>query len=341
MRPFTVPWRVVAALLLAGLFAAAMAGGAEEAGAAPAPLRLRSGYSALSGPHAALWVTKEEGLFEKYGLRVDAIYIRSGSAMAQTLVAGDLQIAQTGGPAVLAAAVAGADLAIIAVAFNTTPIVLMSVPSVQKIQDLAGKAIGVTRYGSNTDISARFALRKAGLEPEKQVAVLQLDEYPSILAAMRSGRIAAGALADPFTIEAKKMGFRDLVDVAALGLEFPFITLTARKSYLRTHEAVALNFVRAYSEGIKLYTTSRETAIRVTAKYTRLPDVGILAGTVEYYAPRMSKVPYPTINGVKFLLEQIAVRNPKARELTPEAFVDLHFVKALEQEGFYRKLYGR
>src|SRR3982751_6490995 len=127
--------------------------------AAQTPPRVMSGYAAVSGPHAVLWVARDAGLFEKNGLRADVTYIRSGSTMGQTLVAGEIQIAQMGGPAMLAAGVAGMDVTYVAVALNTTPIVIMG--NVSKMEELKGKSIGVTRYGSNTDISARFAIQKA------------------------------------------------------------------------------------------------------------------------------------------------------------------------------------
>jgi NitT/TauT family transport system substrate-binding protein len=135
-------------------------------------------------------------LFEKNGLRVEVAYIRSGSTMAQALVVGEISIAQMGGPAMLPAGVAGMDVVFAAVAL-TTPIVIMG--NVSKIEELKGKAVGITRFGSNTDISARFAIRKAGLQPEKDVALVRLEDYPGIMGGIASGRIAAGAVADPFT----------------------------------------------------------------------------------------------------------------------------------------------
>src|SRR5215831_12241435 len=175
----------------------------HEAAFGQTSTRVMSGYAAVSGPHAVLWMAREAGLFEKNGLRTEIAYIRSGSTMAQALVAGEIQMAQMGGPAMLAAGAAGMDVTFVAVALNTTPIVIMG--TVSKMEDLKGKAIGVTRYGSNTDISARFAVRKAGLQPEKDVALVQLEDYPGIMGGIASGRIAAGALADPFTDAAKKL----------------------------------------------------------------------------------------------------------------------------------------
>jgi len=300
--------------------------------------RIVSGYSAISGPHAVLWVAREAGLFEKNGLKAEVAYIRSGSTMAQALLAGELQIAQTGGPGVLAAAVGGADFVIVAVALNTTPIVIMG--TVSRMEELKGKAIGVTRYGSNTDISARFAIRKFGLQPDKDVALVQLEDYPGIMGGIQSGRIAAGALADPFTDHAKKLGYKEIADIASLGLEFPFVTLTAKKTYLRDHPDVVQRFIRAYTEAIALYKNNRELAMKVTQKYTGIKDPAILGSTVNFYAPKLSRVPYPTVGSIRFVLEQIAAQNPKAKNANPETFMDVTFVKQVEESGFIQGLYA-
>jgi NitT/TauT family transport system substrate-binding protein len=306
---------------------------------AQSPARVTSGYAAISGPHAVLWVAREAGLFEKNGLRVDVAYIRSGSTMAQTLVSGEIQLAQMGGPAALAAGVAGMDVSFVAVALNTTPIVVMG--TVSRMEELKGKAIGITRFGSNTDISARFAIRKAGLQPEKDVALVQLEDYPGIMGGIQSGRIAAGALADPFTDYAKKLGYKEIADIAAMGLEFPFVGIVAKKTYLRDHPDVAQRFVRAYTEAIALYKNNRDMATKVTSKYTGIKDPEILSSTVNFYAPKLARVPYPTVGGMRFVLEQIATREPKAKSVNPESFMDVRFVKQLEDGGFIQGLYPK
>ena len=301
--------------------------------------RVMSGYAAVSGPHAVLWVAREAGLFEKNGLRTEVAYIRSGSTMAQTLVSGEIRMAQMGGPAMLAAGVAGMDVTFVAVALNTTPIVIMG--NVAKMEELKGKAIGITRFGSNTDISARFAIRKAGLQPEKDIALLQLEDYPGIMGGMQSGRIAAGALADPFTDAAKKLGYKEIADIAALGLEFPFVGIAAKKSYLKENSDTAQRFVRAYTEAIALYKNNRDLAMKITGKYTGIKDPAILSSTVNFYAPKLIRVPYPTIGGIRFVLEQIATRDPKAKNVNPESFMDVRFVKQLEDSGFIQGLYPK
>jgi len=306
---------------------------------AQAPTRVMSGYAAISGPHAMLWMAREAGLFEKNGLRTDVTYIRSGSTMAQTLVAGEIQMAQMGGPAALAAGVAGIDLAFVAVALNTTPVVIMG--NVSRMEELKGKAIGITRFGSNTDISARYAIRKFGLQPDRDVALVQLEDYPGIMGGIQSGRIAAGALADPFTYRAKQLGYKEIVDVGGLGLEFPFVGIVAKKSYIRDNADTVQRFVRAYTEAIALYKNDREMAMKVTSKYTGVKDAAILASTVGFYAPKLARVPYPTIGGMRFVLEQIATRDARAKTANAENFMEVRFVKQLEDTGFIKGLYRK
>ena len=306
---------------------------------AQTPTRVMSGYAAISGPHAMLWMAREAGLFEKNGLRTDVTYIRSGSTMAQTLVAGEIQMAQMGGPAALAAGVAGMDVVFVAVALNTTPIVIMG--NVSRMEDLKGKAIGITRFGSNTDISARYAIRKFGLQPDRDVALVQLEDYPGIMGGMQSGRIAAGALADPFTDRAKKLGYKEIVDVAALGLEFPFVGIVAKKSYVRDNADTVQRFVRAYTEAIALYKNNPEMAMKVTSKYTGIKDAAILTSTIGFYAPKLARVPYPTLGGIRFVLDQIATRDARAKNANAENFMDVRFVKHLEDTGFIKGLYPK
>jgi NitT/TauT family transport system substrate-binding protein len=153
------------------------------------------------------------------------------------------------------------------------------------MDELKGKAIKVTRYGSNTDISAPFAIRKAGLQPEKDVALIQLADYAGIMGGIQSGRIAAGALADPFTDHAKKLGYKEIADIAALGLEFPFVGIVTKKTFIKEPPDVVQRFVRAYTESIALYKNNRELPKKVTSKYTGIKDPENLASTVDFTRP--------------------------------------------------------
>lgn len=266
------------------------------------------------------------------------VLIRSGSTHAQALVAGATQISHLAGTSGLAAGVAGADVVFVAMVLNTAPFIIIG--NVSKVEELKGKGIGVTRYGSTTDISARFALRKYGLQPDKDVALIQLEDYPGILGGLKSGRIAAGVFAPPFTDYALKLGYREISNIAALGLEFPFAGLAAKKTYVRDHADIVRRFLRAYVEAIAFFKNNRQGTMKIIQKYAGINDPAILASTVDFYAPKFPRAPYPTANGIRLALEQIAAQDPRARGAKPEDFMDVSFVKQLEESGFIQSLYS-
>ncbi len=300
--------------------------------------RLVAGYSAISGHHSILWIAHEAGLFEKNGLKVEMVLIRSGTTHAQALVAGGTQISQLAGTSGLAAGVAGADIVFISMYLNTAPFIIYG--NVARMEDLKGKAVGVTRYGSTTDISARFSLKKFGLQPEKDVALVQLDDYPGILGGIKSGRIAAGVFAPPFTDHAQGLGYKAIVNVAELGLEFPFAGLAAKRTYLRDHADIVQRFLRAHIEALAVFKNNRELTMKVLKKYTGIEDAAVLASTVNFYAPKFPRAPYPTVSGIRLALEQIAATDLRAKNAKPEDFMDTRFVKQLDESGFIQSLYA-
>jgi NitT/TauT family transport system substrate-binding protein len=298
-----------------------------------------AGYSAISGHFAILWVTHEAGLFEKNGLKVEMVLIRSGTTHTQALVAGGTQVSQLAGPTALAAGVAGAELTFVAMVLNTAPFIIYG--NVARLEELKGKAIGVTRYGSTTDISARFALRKAGLKPDKEVAVVQLEDYPGMLGSLKAGRIAAAVLAPPFTDYAQKTGYKEIANIASMGLEFPFSGLAVKKSYAREHAPLVQRFLRAYVEGIAVFKSNRELTKKAIQKYSGIREPEILDSTVDFYAPKFPRAPYPSLNGIKLSLEQIAATDARAKGAKSEDFMDTRFVKQLEESVFIEGLYAR
>ena len=172
-------------------------------------------------------------------------------------------------------------------------------------------------------------------------ALVQLEDYPGIMGGIASGRIAAGALADPFTMHAAKLGYKEIANMANLGLEFPFVGVVTKKTFVRDNPDTVQRFVRAYTEAISIYKNNKEFAMKVTGKYTGIKDPAILGSTVDFYVPKLSAVPYPTIGGMRFVLEQIAVRDPRAKSVNAESFMDTRFVKNLEDSGFIQSLYPK
>ncbi|MBI3076792.1 MAG: ABC transporter substrate-binding protein [Deltaproteobacteria bacterium] len=193
-------------------------------------------YAAISGSHAALWVTKEAGLFERHGLRVQLIYLGGGQA-TKVLLAGSSPIISISGPAPIAAAIQGADTVIVATVLNTFIFSIMARPELTRPEALRGRRVGISRFGAATDFALRYALRRWGLEPGRDVAILQVGGVPEILAALRQGAIDAGVLSSPSTRLARRAGFPELVDMGKLGIEYPGACIVTTRRGLRALRA--------------------------------------------------------------------------------------------------------
>lgn len=302
--------------------------------------KVRVVYSAIGASQSTVWVPYEAGIFRKHGLDVELLYVGGGSRAAQVLVSGDAAVGVFSGATVVSANLAGGELAILAAGIDVLPFFLMARPDIKRIEDLRGKKIGITRFGSTTDFALRFAANKWGLRPESDFAVLQLGGHPEMMAALANGSVQASLLNAEFTILAMRQGFKKLVDIASLGLPFPTGTLNTTRSYIRRNEDITRRLVRAYAEGIHFAKTRREFTIGVLKKYLKNPDGAFVESVYEMYVQQfIPKIPYPSLDAVKTVLKQLGEKDPKARAASPEQFVQAQFIQDLEKEGFLRELW--
>jgi len=299
--------------------------------------KLVAAYSSLSGTQAVLWLAKEAGAFQRHGLDVEMIYISTGTKMVQALVGGDIKIGQVGGAAPLGARLRGAEVKIIAVAFNTLALSVIAQTDVRAIADLKGKRLGISRFGSNTDFGMRYVLKKHGIS-DRDVTFLQFGEAQAIFGALVSGAIHAGILSYPTTAAAIRKGFKELIDFSEVGLEFPNSNVVATDRYLQTQPDQARRFLMGYAEGLYRYKTDAGFTKRVMAKYLRVQDPAVLDETYNLFAPKMPRIPYPTVNGFRLALESLS-DEPRARAAKPEEFYDDTILRNLEREGFFQQLY--
>jgi ABC-type nitrate/sulfonate/bicarbonate transport system substrate-binding protein len=195
--------------------------GLASASAQIRPEKLRVVYSAIGSSQSPLWIAHEAGIFKKHGLDVELLYAAGGSRAAQVILAGEAPAAMFNGSSVISANLAGADLVNLASGMNVLPFLLVVPPGMKQIEELKGKKVAITRFGSATDFALRFAAEKWSIKPDKDFAVLQLNGQPEMMAALKSGAVQGAMLNAEFAILARREGFRDLVDVAALGLTFP------------------------------------------------------------------------------------------------------------------------
>jgi NitT/TauT family transport system substrate-binding protein len=305
-----------------------------------APQKVNVAYSSISGNNAPLWVTVDKGFFRKHGLEVQPVLIESGTTAAQSLISGEVSFAHMAGAAVMQSNLRGADTVMIAGVVNTLIFQLYTDKSISRPDQLKGKAVGVTRFGSSTDFAMRYALEKYGLEPNKDVTILQLGNVPALLSALEGGKLQAAMLSPPTTLRAKKAGFPVLADLQMLGLEYQHTGIATTRGLIKSKPELVRDFMRAYVEGIHYAKTHRNETLEILAKYLRTDDKDILDETYEsIMVTLVPEKPYPTLKGIQIMLRELGAKDPVARTARPEQFVDLTFVKELDTSGFVDRLY--
>jgi len=303
-------------------------------------IKLNVGYVGINSDNVIAFIAKESGIFAKNGLDVQLIYFGGGTTATMALVAGETPITPTAGPGVVNAVLGGADAVMIAGGVTTLDYWLLSRPEVKTAEQLRGGAVAISRFGSASDFIVRYALQRIGLVPIKEVAILQVGALPERLAAMETKRVQATVLAPPAMYMAQKRGFNILADVAALGLAYQATGVGTTKKFIREHADVVRRDDKAQVEAVHRFKTDRELSIRVLSKYLSVKEKDILDKTYEG-AIAENKLPakqYPTLEGIKTILEPLK-NDPKVKAAKPEDFVDMRFIKELDESGYIDRLY--
>ena len=304
--------------------------------------RIKLSHSAISGTQAVLWVVHDAGFFGRYDLEPQIIYVAGGPPNIAALLSGDLDFTIFAGPASIAANLQGADVVVLMSFVNTLDYTMFTVPSVKKPADLKDKKIGVARPGASDDYGARVVLKRWGLEPGRDVTILAVGGLPERLAALESRRVDAVLLLPPISVRARQEGFNELAFLGDLGLDYLGTCLVTTRRYIQKNDRNVRRLVQAFVEGIHFYKTRKEESLKSIAKFTKLKDPAALEEAYNSYALKfMARVPYPNIKGVKAVLEELGKENPKARAANPSQFVEVGFLKELEDSGFVAKLYGK
>lgn len=302
--------------------------------------KLKLAYVSPSGALATPWIAKEAGLFEKNGVEVELIFIRGASTMIQTLVSGDIDVAHVAANPAVEANLGGADVVVLATGLNhPVGFYMMAQPGIKSVEELRGGRVGITRFGSATDLLSRMALRQSHLVPGQDVAIIQLGGIPEIAAGLKAKAVKAGFVSSPLNLSLMDLGFNVLVDFGR-DLFFPHAPLVVRKATMKQKDQALRGAIRAFAEGLKIYRTQREFSIKVLGKYTKTSDQKKLSQTYDTYAPSMEKIPYVNLKGIENILTELAPRHPAAKSRKPSEFVDHRYVKELEDGGFFRSLYG-
>src|SRR5215467_10957614 len=299
---------------------------------------IKFGYAALTASGVAPWMAKEGGYLSKYGIEAELIYVPSITA-TQALIAGEIQLVHGTGVSASGAILAGADLKIVASSLNRLLGFIYARPEIKSPEQLKGKKLGVSRFGTLSDAGAAIFLERFGLKRGTDVAIIQLGGLPEIITAMERGGVDAGYASPPNSGRAKRLGMRELFDIDALNIELQQTCITVTTRYLREHRPVVKSVIQAYGEGLHRFVTDRDFSLRVMKKYLRVNEKEMLDDTYDFYAPRVQKIPYPTLKGIKFILDTMAESQPRARNVAPESFVDTSLLQEIDQNGFFKQLW--
>ena len=292
-------------------------------------------YPSISGLVLALWVTKDAGIFDKHGLDVNLIYIQSASAVMQAMLGGEAPIVLAGGSPVIDVGLEGGDAVFIGGIGVVPAFYVMAVPEVRSVEDLKSKPVGVTRFGSSSDFTMRRLLKKHGLEPMRDVPIIQIGGgMQGMAAALLKRAIFAAPFSPPTNLDVEKGGGKLLVDMGKAGISFPHVSVITTRAYIRKNRVSVLAMLRAYSEGLKTMISGKTISLNVLRKYTRSNDPEVLEATYKFALDYIVRVPYPTRDGVAEILRES--KNPKAKDARPEQFIDDSLIRELEQSGMYR-----
>jgi NitT/TauT family transport system substrate-binding protein len=295
-------------------------------------VKLKAAYSSESSWSLATWVAYDAGLFKKYGLSVDLVLIRSAATITAALIAGETPMIQLGGNGTIQAALQGGDTVNVQTLVPIIPQSLVVTADIKSPEDLKGKRLGVSRFGALSDLVIRHYLRKFGLDPAKDVTIIQVGGIPELLAAMKAGAISGGSLSPPVLSAAKKAGFKELGDFESLDYKYPAVAIATTRSFIQRQRSTALNFLRAEIEGIHAIRTQKNFAVNTLKKYMRISDPDILEEGYRYAVRFIQPRPLPTTEETRAVLEEL--KRPDAK---PENFIDLSLMQELEKEKFFEK----
>ena len=308
-------------LLLVSMVGFIVGGGAQ---ASAQMTNIRIAFNGFGGT-APIYLGQDVGIFKKQNLNLEMIFIAGGSLSLQALIGKSLELLMTGGPPVVNAYLQGAKIKIIGGATNLLPYTFVATEGIRNPEQLKGKKIGISRFGSNTDYVVRLALNQFALSPG-DVQIIQVGGSQARLVAMKSGAIQATVLSPEEAVVAQKMGYGILFDFIEKGIEFPHVNVVARDDYLETQAPTVRAFMRAYIESVRFYKSHRTEAVTAILFRSKLPDRKMAEVVYDSSLRATPDDGKPTLKGMEVVLDAAAKENPKAKGLSVQQIVDLRYI---------------
>lgn len=302
--------------------------------------KVQVGVPAISMGNIIIYFAKEAKIYEKYGLDVEPVAVAGSGIASKALISGSVLISPIATPTAISADLAGADMVILA---HTMPGVIQSLvvrPDIKRSEDLKGKTVGVTTFGSLTDFLVKYLARQKGLIPDKDFALLQIGTDSDRFLALQQGKIQGATLSHPNFIFAQRAGFHVLWDFFK-EVDYPWSEIVTTRTQIKQDHDLVMRYMRAHLEGIARFKQEPDLAKKVIKKMLRLDDDSIAQESWELFAKYRIAAPYPNVKGMKTSYEYVAATRPDVYKHKPEEFVDASFVEELDKSGFIKKLYEK
>src|SRR6266705_5690901 len=303
--------------------------------------RMRIAWAGSTPSNTPIWVADQKGFFKKHGLNAEVIAISASTIVIQALLTGELDLIVAPSATLVTSRLAGADTIMVSTNLPLFIDHIVSLGDIRTVEQLKGKTGGVNRLGTTSDMTLRLALRRFGVDPEKDTKIIATGENPQRLAALSRNITQFTLLGESLVRESEKMGFRDLIDIGTLKISYHVNAVVTREKTVKERRPCVLKVVRAFTEALHFIKTNKEETKALIGKNLKTSDPEGLERAYRAYNAAFPEIPYPSAEGVKTLLDDIAPRTPKAATADPKSFVDMSVVQELESSGFIKQLYKR
>jgi NitT/TauT family transport system substrate-binding protein len=325
--------RISSALLIA--IATALAAAMPSQAQTLTPFRF--GISAPVVTIFPVWMAEAGGFYAKEGLKVDVVSMEGGSRGVQVLLSGEIQGMHVGVGPVIQANRAGADIRAITSTANTIPITIFTKPEIKSAADLKGKNVGISAFGSETDIAISLALKKLGID-RKDVTILQIGGSSQRFAALTAGRVDAVPLLEPAISMAKEKGFNPILDLAAEKTPWIFDSVVVTRSYMQQHGETLTRFVRAYLAGAYLALADERKAKEEIARRFKTQDAKVIDATYADFRRLMPRDAAPSVEGLRNVMDQLQAMAVEVGSRKIEDHLDLGIIEKLRRDGYFAQL---
>ena len=298
-------------------------------------------YGSTGANLTPFWVAREAGLYKQYGLDIDIVFFRGSTIAINALATKDAHFGAFGASAAVLAKLGGVDTVLIATAAPGLLFYLVTKKEIRNANDLKGKRVAISRPGTDSDLGARVAVQRLGLN-EKDVSFVSLGTDTERVAAMVQGVVDATVVTVSGYVTAQKLGFHSILDLGQANIPYEAAGLITTRTLMRDNSDLVMKYVKGFVAGIHYAKNNREPTLKILSKYMRTDDRDVLGASYDYFVGRIiPRAPYVSEKGLQAVIDFIRQRNPQTPNVKAADFMDNRYIKELDDSGFIKSLYSR